>query len=105
MRCVVPTLLAFELTNALRYKTDLSTDQIQQAVQSLFDMALEWISPSSAMICRAVEIARNHEATVYDAAFAALAESISATFVTADGPLVHRLEAFPCMRFLGELHE
>jgi len=44
-----------------------------------------------------------YEATVYDAAFAALAESLSATFVTVDERLVRRLEALPFVRFLGEM--
>ena len=34
----VPSLLAYELTNVLRYKGDLTTGQVQDAVQSLFDM-------------------------------------------------------------------
>ncbi|MBC7250309.1 MAG: type II toxin-antitoxin system VapC family toxin [Anaerolineae bacterium] len=98
----VPSLLAYELTNVLRYKEDLTTGQIQDAVQSLFDMGLEWVLPSSAVLRRAVEIACAYETTVYDAAFAALAESLNATFVTADERLVRRLEALAFVRFLGE---
>jgi predicted nucleic acid-binding protein len=30
----VPTLLAYELANVLRYKRELTTEQVQQAVQS-----------------------------------------------------------------------
>jgi predicted nucleic acid-binding protein len=99
----VPSLLAYELTNVLRYKSDLTTDQVQEAVQSLFDMGLEWILPSSAVMRRAVEMARAYDTTVYDGAFAALAESLNATFVTADERLVRRLEALPFVHFLGEV--
>jgi len=98
----VPSLLAYELTNVLRYKEDLTTDQVQEAVQSLFDMRLEWVLPSSAVMRRAVEMARAYETTIYDATFAALAESLNAAFVTADERLVRRLEALPFVRFLGE---
>lgn len=98
----VPSLLAYELTNMLRYKEDLTTDQVQEAVQSLFDMRLEWVLPSSAVMRRAVEMARAYETTIYDATFAALAESLNATFVTADERLVRCLEALPFVRFLGE---
>ena len=101
----VPSLVAYELANVLRYKGDLTTDQVQTAVDSLFDMGLEWILPSSALICRAVKVARVCETTVYDATFAALAESLGATFVTADGRLVCRLKAFPFVRFLGEMKD
>ena len=101
----VPSLLAYELTNVLRYKEDLTTDQVQDAVQSLFDMGLEWVLPSSAVMRRAVEMARAYETTVYDVTFAALAESLKASFVTADERLVRRLEALPFVRFLGEMEE
>jgi predicted nucleic acid-binding protein len=101
----VPSLLAYELANVLRYKNDLTTEHVQEAVQSLFDMGLEWVLPSSTVMCRAVEMAHVYETTVYDAAFAALAESLSATFVTADEPLVRRLEALPFVRFLDEVRD
>ena len=99
----VPSLLAYELANVLRYKGDLTTDQVQDAVQSLFDMRLEWVLPSNLAMCRAVEMARGHETTVYDAAFAALAETLEATFITADERLARRLAPLPFIRFLGEI--
>lgn len=98
----VPSLLAYELANVLRYKGDLTTDRLQDAVQSLFDMGLEWVLPSSTVMRRAVEMARAYETTVCDATFAALAESLNAAFVTADERLVRRMEALPFVRFLGE---
>ena len=99
----LPTLLAYELANVLRYKTDLTTEQVQAAVGSLFDMDLTWVLPSGAVMRRAVEIARNHDTTVYDATFAALAESLGAIFLTADERLVRRLEALSLARVLGQV--
>lgn len=101
----VPTLLAYELANVLRYKEDLTTDQVEEAVQSLFDMGLAWVSPSAAMMRRAVVMARESEATVYDSTFAALADSLQATFVTADERLVRRLAASAFVSFLGDVSE
>jgi predicted nucleic acid-binding protein len=100
-----PSLLAYELANVLRYKGDLTTEQVQEAMQSLFGMGLEWALPSRAVMRRAIEVACAYETTVYDAAFAALAESLDATFVTADERLVRRLEALPFVRFLGEVED
>jgi predicted nucleic acid-binding protein len=99
----VPNLLAYELANVLRYKGDLTTAQVEEGIQSLFDMALEWVPPTAAMMRRAAVIARSADATVYDATFAALAESLEATFVTADEHLVRRLEGWPFVLFLGEV--
>jgi predicted nucleic acid-binding protein len=99
----VPSLLAYELTNVLRYKGDLTTSQVQDAVQSLFDMRMEWVLPSEVAMRRAVEIARANETTVYDATFAVLAEALEATFITADERLGRCLATLPFVRFLGEM--
>lgn len=99
----VPTLLGYELANVLRYKEHLATDQVEEAVQSLFDLGLEWVPISASTMRRAVVIARESGATVYDATFAAVAESLHAVFVTADERLVRRLAAWPFVLFLGDI--
>jgi hypothetical protein len=68
-----------------------------------FDMGLEWVLPTSAAMRRAAEIAYACETTIYDAAFVALAESLSAIYITADERLARRLEAYPFVRFLGHM--
>ena len=52
---------------------------------------------------RAVEITYIFDTTVYDASFAALAESLNAVFVTADEKLTSKLEKLSCVRFLGDI--
>ncbi len=100
---LVPDLVAYELANVLRFKTDLSTEQVCAGVQSLFDLGLDWIAPSPAVMARAIEIARQYDTTVYDATFVALAERLEVKLVTADARLVERLASLPCVRFLGDL--
>jgi predicted nucleic acid-binding protein len=99
----VPALLGYEVANVLRYKADSTTAQVETAIQALFDLDLEWVAPLPTVMRRAVVIARDHDTSVYDATFAALAESIGATFITADERLVRRLEPLAFVRFLGEL--
>lgn len=98
-----PALLAYEIANVLRYKVVLSTTQVEAAVQSLYDLQMEWFLPSDALTRRAVVIARTYDTSVYDAVFAALAESVAARFVTADERLVRRLAPLPFVTFLGDL--
>ena len=76
---------------------------METAVQALFDLELEWIAQSPTMIRRAVVIAREHDTSVYDATFAALAEGIGATFVTADERLARQLTALQYVTFLGDV--
>lgn len=98
----LPSLLAYELANVLRYKTDLSTAQVEDAVQSLLDMGVEWVAPSVRLMRRAVAIAREFDVTVYDATFACLAEAVDATLITADERLARRLAGLSFVRFLAE---
>jgi len=102
-RLIVPTLLAYEVANVLRYKPELSTADVELALQSLFDLSLEWVPASSALMQRAVNIARTYDTTVYDAVFAAVAESVGAIFATADARLVQRLDGLPFVAFLGDM--
>jgi predicted nucleic acid-binding protein len=99
----VPALLVYELANVLRYKADLTTTQVGEAVQSLFDMGMMWMSPSAEVMGRAVEIAREFGITVYDAAFVAVAESLNAVMVTADERLAEGLARLSFVRCLGDL--
>ncbi len=98
----VPSLLGYELANVLRYKNDLTREQVEEAVQSLFDMELEWTHLSAPLLRRAVAIARKYDITVCDAVFAALAESLGATLVTADARLAEQLEELQVVEFLGQ---
>ena len=97
----LPSLLAYELANVLHHKADLTAEQVQAAVRSLFDMQMTWVLPSRTIMERAIELARTHETTVYDATFAALAESLGAAYVTADARLASRFAALPYVRHLG----
>ncbi len=98
----LPTFLAYEVANVLRYKNDLATPQVQEALQSLFDMGWEWVAPTAGAVQRAVAIARESDVTVYDAIFAAVAETLGAVFITADERLARRLNGLPFVHYLGD---
>jgi predicted nucleic acid-binding protein len=98
-----PSLMAYELANVLRYKSDLTPEQVEEAVYSLFEMEFEWVSPSATLMSRTIHMARSYETTVYDAAFVALAEELSGICITADQKLASRLEHLPFVTFLGEV--
>jgi len=103
----LPALAIYELANVLRYKSELSTEEVAQAVESLLDMELEIVAPSGELIRRSVEIARQYDETVYDAVFVALAESLGAPLITADEVLASKMAPLGFVRFLGtsELNE
>jgi len=82
---VEPDLALVEFANVMRFMDELSTEQVQLAVESLFAFPIRWVQPTGEVMARAVTIAREHGRTaVYDALFAAVAEAYDALFVTAD---------------------
>lgn len=85
----------------LHYKADLSTAQVEDAVQSLSDVRLELVPPSAAVMRRAVIIAREYNTTMYNGTFATLAKALNATFVTVNERPVRHLKRLPRVRFLG----
>lgn len=101
IRVFAPTLLGYEIANVLRYKDELTTAQIETALQDLFTLGFEWITLTAPVIRRAVVIARDYGTSVYDATFAATAEAVGAGFITADERLVRRLDVLPYVAFLG----
>jgi predicted nucleic acid-binding protein len=99
----VPDLLIYEIANVLRYKPDMDETEVQQALQSLFDMKIriEHIEPEAT--ARAVEMAYSYNITVYDAVFAALAEQLEAHFITVDEELLQKLHSIPYVYHLADL--
>lgn len=101
----MPSLVAYELANVMRYKGDLNIGRVQEVLQSLFDMSLEWIMSSNELMRLAVEIAYEYNITVYDSTFVALAKSLKASFITADRQLGNQLAKFSFVYFLGDVRE
>ena len=89
-----PSLLGFEAANIIRRHEItgvISADQAVQAHADLLDLAIEqW--PHELLAGRAWELRRN--LTIYDAAYVALAEMLSATLVTLD----HGIASAPDLR-------
>ena len=101
----VPTLAIYELSNVLCYKHDLKTEQVQEAAQSLLDMGLDWIVPSSGLVRRAIALAREYAITVYDATFVAGADTLGISLITADERLARRLASLSYVQYLGDVEE
>ncbi|MFO7539357.1 MAG: type II toxin-antitoxin system VapC family toxin [Chloroflexota bacterium] len=99
---MVPWLLIYEVANVLRYKKEYSTEQVQTAVQSLFDMQLTWIEPGPKLINQAVHLAHLHDVAVYDATFAAIAEENRVVFFTANDRFVRRTDTLEFVQFLSK---
>jgi predicted nucleic acid-binding protein len=77
-----PSHVVLEVLNALRFRRS-STSALSTAAGELLAMGLD-LTAVELLAERAAVIAVEHDLTVYDAAFVALAESLDCELVTAD---------------------
>jgi len=71
---VVPDLLLYEVSNALRYNPNYNENDVIESVDSLYDMGINIIIPTGDVIKSAINLAFTHDVTLYDAFYAALAK-------------------------------
>jgi len=91
---IVPDLLFYELANTLRHNPNFSMKDVEQAVQSVFEMELEVKGVDQQVMADAISLAFTHHLTVYDAYFVALARKERKPFITADYRLMDRVKGF-----------
>ena len=96
-------LLVYEVANALRYKPDLSVEDVCTAVQSLYDLDLGFVRVDAGLSRHAVLLAKQYNVTVYDAIFLACAEQIAGALITADEAFFHRVNDHPSVFYLGDM--
>jgi len=83
-----PSLLYYEVANALRYNPRFGIEEVRSAVRALEDLAITIYDFKGELASRAVELAYRFGITVYDAAYVALAAIRNATLYTADKEVV-----------------
>lgn len=88
---IVPDLLLYEVSNALRFHPDFSSKEIKKAVQSLFDLEVEIITPTITLLNKAIDLSKDQNVTCYDAIYLALAAELNDVFITADEKFVKKL--------------
>lgn len=92
MEIVVPDLLLFEISNALRYNPTFTSKEIQEALETLFGMGIQIITPTLSLLGKTVELAEVFDVTCYDATYLALSEELGFEFITADEKLYRKIE-------------
>jgi predicted nucleic acid-binding protein len=81
-------LTAYEVGNALmRGRAAAGADQVATVLEALAEVCPA-LRPDPSELRRATELAAEHELTLYDAAYAAVAESREATLATLDRALL-----------------
>jgi len=89
---IVPDLLFYELSNALRYNPRFTTSDVKEAIQTVLDMGFEVKGIEAHIIDRAVEIAFDYNVTLYDSYFLALSQVEKKPLITADYKFYERVK-------------
>lgn len=103
-RLIAPSLLAYEVANALRYNANLSPEQVQQALLSLDSLQIATASFGFSALAGICAIARETGLTVYDAVYLALAASEGVLLVTADRLVLDKGKTAGLVISLGNLY-
>jgi predicted nucleic acid-binding protein len=97
---VIPDLVLYELSNALRYDKEFNQELINAAIDSLIDMELDIVLPTEEIIKKAISLALEYDITVYDAIFLSLSQMIDAIFITADEKFYQKVKKLKYTKFL-----
>jgi len=97
-----PDLFIYELSNALKYNPNFDKEDVREAVQSILDMDMEIITPTSDIINRSISMAFERDITIYDASYVALAEELEIPLITADENLYEKVKDLENVIFIKE---
>ena len=100
---IIPDLLLYELANALRYNRDFNSTDVKDAIASIFDMHIDIIVPISKLMSSAITLAFDHNITIYDAFYVALAKESDLSLITADDGLYKRTSELNLVKFIVDI--
>ena len=84
---IAPSLIYYEVLNALKYSNLLNQDKMNIAAESLENYALK-ISPIQGKTRKTmIDLAIKHRLSIYDASYLALSIILNGTFITADAKI------------------
>ena len=99
---MAPTLIVYELANALRFNPNLEAADVTRAIKDFFDLQITLEEPSKYMN-PAIDLAFAHSLTVYDAVYAALSQVSGIPLITADYRFYNKAKDLPFIEALKHL--
>jgi len=87
-----PTLLAYEVINALRYNPSLTPEDQEKAVAALFLIGIDLKPPTQELMIKATRLANKYDITIYDAVYLSQAILQDTNLVTADKELTEKAQ-------------
>ncbi len=101
MQIVEPSLLIYEVSNALNYNPNFTEVEVNQSLEALLDLELKIMFPSKDSLAETIAMARKYGTTIYDSAYLALAKILDVKMITADSKFWERIKHDPSASFLS----
>lgn len=96
----LPDIALYEIGNALRYKAEFSTAEVNLSLNEIYELNMDIITPTFQIISPVTEIARHYDITFYDAFYIALAKELNLSFITADQKLYRKAKTLHFVKLL-----
>ena len=80
----IPELVIYEVSNALRYNKNFSSNEVREIIKYLVNLELNTINLNSHIIDEAIKYAYDDKITVYDAIFLVLSNVFKIPLVSAN---------------------
>ena len=88
---IIPSLLYYEVLNALKYSKLFKLDELNLVGESIENYGFNAVVIKDEIREKMVEIAINHDISIYDASYIALAEKFNTQLITADEKISRKL--------------
>ncbi len=99
-----PSILPYEVLNALKYSGAFGEDELKEAAQILDDLQLTLYGLEGDLGWITVEIAMRKGITIYDASYVALATLLEAPLYTADEKLIEKTRGINLVKHITTYH-
>lgn len=88
---IIPSLLYYEVLNVLKYSKLFKLDELNLVGESIENYGFNAVVIKDEIREKMVEIAINHDISIYDASYIALAEKFNTQLITADEKISRKL--------------
>ena len=102
-KIIIPSLLFFEVANALATKTDLKEEYIKRGLCLLYDANFVIYEVNQEDIIEAALLAKKYKTSVYDMVYVVIAKNKKVTLITADNKFTNKVN-FSFVQTLSKLN-
>ena len=102
LRVIIPELMFYEVSNAIRYNGVLSTEEKLELIDDVFSMDFDVVSSTKEILSEAMKSALDTDTTIYDNVYLTVGKFKRCDLITADNVFRDKVNTNEVV-FIGEL--